>query len=208
MLRVGLTGGIGAGKSEVSRRLAELGAVILDADKAAREVVEPGTPGLARIVEAFGPGVLREDGSLDRPKLGEIVFADEAARTTLNGIVHPLVHAHIAGAEAAAVAAGGERLVLVHDVPLLAEGGRGGQFDLVIVVDVPEQAQVSRLVDHRGMSAEQAAARLAAQATRQQRLAIADIVIDNSGTLADLDKRVSEVWAQLWERAARPLSQG
>jgi len=208
MLRVGLTGGIGAGKSEVSRRLAALGAVVLDADMAAREVVEPGTPGLARVVEAFGPGVLRADGALDRPKLGEIVFGDAGALTTLNGIVHPLVHDHIRRAEAAAVAAGGEDLVLVHDVPLLAEGGRGAQFDEVIVVDVPVRTQLSRLVEHRGMAAEQATARMAAQATREQRLAIATIVIDNSGTLADLDKRVAEVWAQLRERARQPPAGG
>ncbi len=124
MLRAGLTGGIGAGKSAVSTRLARLGAVVLDADKAAREVVEPGTPGLARLVEAFGPGVLREDGALDRPKLGEIVFGDAAKLATLNGILHPLVRAHVAEAEAVAIAAGGDDMVLVHDVPLLAEGGR------------------------------------------------------------------------------------
>ena len=206
MLRVGLTGGIGAGKSEVSKRLAALGAVVIDADKAARAVVEPGTPGLARIVEAFGPGVLREDGSLDRPKLGEIVFASPEALATLNGITHPLVHEHISAAEEAAIAAGGDDLVLVHDIPLLAEGGpdRSRGFDVVIVVDVPAQTQLSRLVGSRGMPAEQASARMAAQATREQRLAIADIVIDNSGTLDALDKRVAEAWAQLRSRAATP----
>ena len=152
MLRVGLTGGIGAGKSEVSKRLAALGAVVLDADKAAREVVEPGTPGLARIVESFGPGVLTRDGSLDRPKLGEVVFGDPAALATLNGIVHPLVHEHIRAAEEAAIAGGGDDLVLVHDIPLLAEGGRSGGFDLVIVVDAPTELQVALLVAHRGMT--------------------------------------------------------
>jgi len=197
VLRAGLTGGIGSGKSAVSARLAEHGAVVLDADKMAREVVEPGTPGLARIVEAFGPAVLREDGALDRPRLGEIVFADEARRQVLNGIVHPLVHERMRAAEAAAIAEGGDGVVLVHDVPLLAEGGRGGQFDVVIVVDVPPEVQVERLVRYRGMTSEQAAARMSAQATREQRLAIADIVIDNSGTLADLDKQVAEVWARL-----------
>ena len=202
MLRVGLTGGIGAGKSEVSRRLAALGAVVLDADKAARVVVEPGTPGLARIVEAFGPGVLSVDGSLDRPRLGAIVFGDSEALARLNGIVHPLVHEHIRQAEADAVASGGDGLILVHDVPLLAEGGRGGQFDEVIVVDVPAPTQVGRLVAHRGMTAEQAAARMAAQATREQRLAIATMVIDNSGTLTDLDTRVAEVWEDLRARVA------
>ncbi|HLH83077.1 MAG TPA: dephospho-CoA kinase [Trebonia sp.] len=202
MLRVGLTGGIGAGKSEVSRRLAALGAVVLDADKAARAVVEPGTPGLARIAAAFGPGVLRADGSLDRAKLAEIVFADAAARGRLNAIVHPLVHEHMRAAEAAAVQANGDDIVVVHDVPLLAEGDRGGEFDLVIVVDVPPEDQVQRLAS-RGMPEDQARARMAAQATREQRLAVADIVIDNSGTLADLDRRVAEVWADLQARRAR-----
>jgi dephospho-CoA kinase len=201
MLRVGLTGGIGSGKSEVSRRLAALGAVIIDADKAARDVVAAGTPGLAQVVAAFGGGVLRPDGSLDRPKLGEIVFGDDAARATLNGIVHPLVHQAMGDAEARAIANGID--VIVHDIPLLAEAGqaRSAGFDLVIVVDAPPETQAERLVQQRGMAAEQAAARMAAQATRAQRLAIADIVIDNSGTLADLDQRVGEVWAELRARA-------
>ena len=200
MLRVGLTGGIGSGKSEVGRRLAAQGAVLLDADKAARAVVEPGTPGLARVAETFGPGVLREDGSLDRAKLAQIVFADEAARGKLNAIVHPLVHEHMRAAEQAAAAAAGDGAVIVHDVPLLAEGGRGKEFDLVMVVDVPPEVQLARLAE-RGMPEDQARARMAAQATREQRLAVADIVIDNSGTLADLDRRVAEVWADLIARA-------
>jgi dephospho-CoA kinase len=202
MLRVGLTGGIGSGKSEVSKRLAALGAVVIDADKAAREVVEPGTPGLARIAETFGPGVLRADGALDRAKLAEIVFADTDARGRLNAIVHPLVHEHMRATEEAAVRSGGDEAVIVHDIPLLAEGGeqRRGGFDLVIVVDVPPDVQVERLAA-RGLPEEQARARMAAQATRERRLAIADIVIDNSGTLADLDRRVAEVWADLRARA-------
>ena len=200
LLRVGLTGGIGSGKSAVSERLAALGAVVLDADQAARAVVEPGTPGLARIAETFGPGVLREDGSLDRAKLAEIVVADEAARGKLNAIVHPLVHEHMSAAEQAALKARGDDAVIVHDVPLLAEGARSSEFDLVIVVDVPPELQVARLVA-RGMPAEQVRARMAAQATREQRLAVADIVIDNSGTPADLDRRVAGVWAQLRTRA-------
>jgi len=199
MLRVGLTGGIGSGKSEVSRRLAALGAVVLDADAAARAVVEPGTPGLKRIAQTFGPGVLRPDGALDRAKLAEIVFADDAARKKLNAIVHPLVHEHMRAAEQAAVQAGGDDIVVVHDVPLLAEGGRAGEFDLVIVVDLPPETQVERLAG-RGMPEEQARARIAAQATREQRLAVADIVIDNSGTLADLDRQLSEIWADLRTR--------
>jgi dephospho-CoA kinase len=201
LLRVGLTGGIGSGKSAVSGRLTALGAVVLDADQAARAVVEPGTQGLARIAETFGPGVLREDGSLDRAKLAEIVFADEAARGQLNAIVHPLVHEHMRAAEQAALEVRGDDAVIVHTVPLLAEGDRGKEFDLVIVVDVPPELQVERLAA-RGMPAEQARARMAAQATREQRLAIADIVIDNSGTQADLDRRLASVWAQLRARAA------
>jgi dephospho-CoA kinase len=207
VLRVGLTGGIGSGKSEVSRRLAERGAVLIDADVAAREVVVPGSPGLARIAATFGPGVLRPDGSLNRERLGEIVFSDPGLRTKLNEIVHPLVRAWMQAAEEAAVraAAGARALagpVVVHDVPLLAESrGRAG-FDVVIVVDVPPEAQADRLVRLRGMPAEQARARMAAQASREQRLALADIVIDNSGSLDDLDRRVGEVWADLERRAA------
>jgi len=199
MLRVGLTGGIGSGKSEVSRRLAALGAVVLDADAAARAVVEPGTPGLKRIAQTFGPGVLRPDGALDRAKLAEIVFADDAARKKLNAIVHPLVHEHMRAAEQAAVQAGGPDTIVVHAIPLLAEGQRAADFDLVIVVDVPREVQIARLAD-RGMPAEQARARIAAQATREQRLAVAGIVIDNSGTLADLDRQLSEIWADLRTR--------
>jgi dephospho-CoA kinase len=201
MLRVGLTGGIGSGKSEVSRRLAALGAVVLDADKAARKVVAPGTPGLAAVAETFGSGVLLPDGSLDRARLGEIVFADAEARGRLNAIVHPLVHEWMRAAEAEAAAAAGDGAVIVHDVPLLAEGGRSGDFDLVIVVDAPPDVQVERLVRQRGMTAGDAMARMAAQATREQRLAIADIVIDNSGPLANLDSRVKEAWTELRARA-------
>lgn len=201
MVRVGLTGGIGSGKSAVSERLAALGAIVLDADKAARVVVEPGTPGLAQITQAFGPAVLAEDGSLDRAKLAAVVFGDNAALAKLNAIVHPLVHGHVAAAEKAAIKAGGPDTVIVHDIPLLAEGGRASEFDLVIVVDVPPELQVDRLTKQRGMPEDQARARMAAQATRDQRLAVADIVIDNSGTLADLDRRVAAVWSSLIKRA-------
>ena len=201
MLRVGLTGGIGSGKSTVSARLAELGAVILDADQAARAVVEPGTPGLAAIAATFGDGVLAADGSLDRAKLAAIVFADEAALGRLNAITHPLIHAWIGAAEQAAIRAGGDDVVLVHDVALLAEWGRAKEFDLVIVVDVPAETQLERLTGERGMAADQARARMAAQASREQRLAVADIVIDNSGSRADLDRRVEEVWRELRARS-------
>jgi dephospho-CoA kinase len=199
MLRVGLTGGIGSGKSEVSRRLAALGAIVVDADVAARAVVEPGTPGLREIAETFGPGVLAADGALDRAKLAQIAFADEQAREKLNAIVHPLVREWMLKAEAAAVESRHDDVVVVHDVPLLVESGeeRVGEFDVIIVVDVPPSVQAERLAQVRGMTAEQARARMAAQATREQRLAIADIVIDNSGNLEDLDRRVAEVWAAL-----------
>ncbi len=201
MLRVGLTGGIGSGKSEVSRRLAAHGAVLIDADVAAREVVAPGSPGLARIVAAFGPEVLRPDGSLNRERLGEIVFADPGQRTTLNEIVHPLVREWMAAAERAAVqSARPPGPVIVHDVPLLAESRGKEGFDVVIVVDVPPGLQVERLTGQRGMTPEQVRARMAAQASREQRLAVADIVIDNSGSLDDLDRRVAEVWADLERR--------
>jgi dephospho-CoA kinase len=203
VLRVGLTGGIGSGKSEASRRLAERGAVLIDADVAAREVVVPGSPGLARIAGTFGAGVLRPDGSLNRERLGEIVFSDPGLRTKLNEIVHPLVREWMQAAEEAAVrAAAPPGPVVVHDVPLLAESRGRAAFDVVIVVDVPPEAQAERLVRLRGMPAEQARARMAAQASREQRLALADIVIDNSGSLADLDRRVAEVWADLERRAA------
>jgi dephospho-CoA kinase len=204
VLRAGLTGGIGSGKSEVSRRLAAHGAVIIDADVAARAVVAPGTPGLARVAEAFGDGVLGPDGALDRERLGAIVFRDPASRATLNAIVHPLVGEWMRAAERTAVDAARGGLIVVHDVPLLAENRRAGDFDLVIVVDVPPELQVERLVSQRGMTPDQARARLAAQATREQRLAIADLVIDNSGSLADLDRGVTEVWADLTRRIAAP----
>ena len=203
MLRVGLTGGIGSGKSEVSRRLAKHGAVLIDADVAAREVVVAGSPGLARIADTFGPDVLRPDGSLNRERLAEIVFGDPGLRARLNQIVHPLVREWMQAAERAAVqAAEPPGPVVVHDVPLLAESrGRAG-FDVVIVVDVPPELQLERLVGLRGMPPDQARARMAAQASREQRLAVADIVVDNSGSLDDLDRRVAEVWADLERRAA------
>ena len=203
MLRVGLTGGTGSGKSEVARRLAARGAVIIDADVAAREVVAPGTPGLAQVAEAFGPEVLGPDGALDRERLGAIVFRDPALRAKLNAIVHPLVRDWMANAERAAAQAAHGDLIVVHDVPLLAESRRADGFDLVIVVDAPPDLQVARLVSQRGMTPDEVRARMAAQASREERLAIADIVIDNAGTLDDLDRRVAEVWADLRRRVTR-----
>jgi dephospho-CoA kinase len=202
VLRVGLTGGIGAGKSEVSRRLAGYGAVLIDADAAAREVVEPGTPGLAAIREAFGPGVLLPDGSLDRPKLGEIVFADPGARQRLNEIVHPLVAARMRDLEEQAAAAGTP--VVVHDVPLLAENGLASQYDVVVVVDVAPRVQLERLVRERGLDRSQAQARIAAQASRADRLAVATYVVDNSGSLAELDRQAGELWSELRRRTRLP----
>jgi dephospho-CoA kinase len=205
VLRVGLTGGIGSGKSEVSKRLAAHGAVLIDADVAARAVVVPGTPGLAQIVRAFGSDVLGPDGTLNRERLGQLVFADPELRTRLNKIVHPLVRRWMADAERAAVeATPPPGPIVVHDVPLLAESRGKEGFDQVVVVDVPPDVQVERLVSQRGMQPEAARARMAAQATREQRLAVADIVIDNSGTLADLDQRVTQVWTDLQHLLATP----
>ncbi|MFD8081812.1 dephospho-CoA kinase [Kitasatospora sp. NPDC059722] len=197
MLKIGLTGGIGAGKSEVSRLLAAHGAVIVDSDVLAREVVAPGTAGLAAVVAEFGPAVLRPDGSLDRPALGAIVFAAPDRLQALNAIVHPLVRARSAELEAAAA----PDAVVVHDVPLLAENGLGPLYDLVVVVDAADDVRVARLVELRGMTEDEARARMAAQATREERLAIADVVIDNSGPLEELPARVAEVWARLRPRS-------
>jgi dephospho-CoA kinase len=204
VLRVGLTGGIGSGKSEVSRRLAARGAAIVDADVAAREVVEPGTPGLGQIAAVFGPEVLLPDGRLDRERLGQLVFTQPDLRAKLNAIVHPLVHERMQQMEQEAISAGasGSPAIVVHDVPLLAENALAHGFDAVIVVDAPEDQQAQRLITARGMAPGHARDRMAAQASREQRLAIADIVIDNSGALEDLDHRVDEVWAILRDRAA------
>ncbi|MEU4684608.1 dephospho-CoA kinase [Streptomyces xinghaiensis] len=201
MLKVGLTGGIGAGKSEVSRLLASYGAVVVDADKIAREVVEPGTPGLAAVVAEFGPEILTEDGALDRPRLGGVVFADPERLKALNAIVHPLVGARSAELESAA----GEDAVVVHDVPLLAENGLAPLYDLVVVVDAAPGTQLDRLVRRRGMSEEEARSRMAAQAGREQRKAVADLVIDNDGPIEALEPQVRAVWEELLrrERATR-----
>ncbi|WP_217544384.1 dephospho-CoA kinase [Streptomyces sp. GbtcB6] len=197
MLKVGLTGGIGAGKSEVSRLLVGHGAVLIDADRIAREVVAPGTPGLAAVAEAFGPEVLAADGSLDRPKLGSIVFADPERLAVLNSIVHPLVGARSRELENSAA----DDAVVVHDVPLLAENSLAPLYDVVVVVDAAPETQLDRLTRLRGMTEEDARARMAAQATREKRLEIADIVIDNDVPLDALQRRVGDVWADLVRRA-------
>lgn len=198
MLKVGLTGGIGSGKSEVSRRLAGKGAVVIDADKIAREVVEPGTEGLARVVAAFGEEVLLPDGSLNREKLGSIVFADADRLATLNGIVHPLVGERVAALQNEAA----DGAIVVYDVPLLAENKLAPMYDVVVVVDAADEVRIRRLTAYRGMSEQDAKARIAAQATREDRLAVADIVVPNEGDLAELDERADEVWAELLRRAA------
>ncbi|MFJ7082426.1 dephospho-CoA kinase [Streptomyces griseus] len=198
MLKVGLTGGIGAGKSEVSRLLVEYGAVLIDSDQIAREVVEPGTPGLAAVVEEFGPGVLTADGVLDRPALGALVFADDERRAALNAIVHPLVGARAAELERAAP----EDAVVVHDVPLLTENALAPFYDLVVVVDASAETQLHRLVTLRGMTESDARARMAAQATREERRAVADLIVDNDGPREALDAQVREVWDELVRRAA------
>ena len=190
MTRVGLTGGVASGKSTVSAILAELGAVVIDADLLAREVVAPGTEGLAAVVEAFGPDVLGPDGGLDRPRLGALVFADPERRRALESIIHPRVRARAAEIEAAAPAGA----VVVHDIPLLAETGQAASFEAVVVVDVPVEVQVDRMVRVRGMSEADARARIAAQADRDARLAVATYVVENTGDLDELRARVEEVY--------------
>ena len=189
MLRVGLTGGIGSGKSTVATLLTRRGAVVVDADRIAREVVEPGTPGLATVVEAFGEHVLAADGSLDRPALAAVVFADPDARARLDGIVHPLVRRR-----AAELIAGlPDDAVVVHDVPLLVETGQAGGYDLVVVVETDPETRVTRLVE-RGLPEDDARARIAAQATDEQRRAVADVVLDNRGTPEELAAQVDRLW--------------
>jgi dephospho-CoA kinase len=192
-MRVGLTGGVASGKSAVSAILDELGAVVVDADVLAREAVASGTEGLQEVVEAFGPEVLTDEGELDRPAMGAIVFADAEKRRALEAIIHPRVRARGAEIEAAA----GPDDVVVHDIPLLTETGQAGGFDAVIVVDVPTETQVHRMVELRGMTREDAEARVAAQATREERLAIATHVVDNTGTLEELRRRVTDVYREL-----------
>ncbi len=200
-MRVGLTGGVASGKSTVSGILSELGAFVIDADQLAREAVAPGTSGLAAVVDAFGREVLADDGGLDRSAVGAIVFADPGRRRVLEEIIHPRVRARAAELEATA----GPGTVVVHDIPLLVETGQADTFDAVIVVDVPAELQIERLVELRGMSPEDARARVAAQATRRERLAVATHVIDNTGTLDDLRQQVAEVVEVLRAGYSRPV---
>ncbi|MFD3683448.1 dephospho-CoA kinase [Nocardiopsis sp. NPDC058631] len=199
MLKVGLTGGIGSGKSTVSSALAAYGAAVVDADAIAREVVEPGTPGLAAVVAEFGEQVLAPGGGLDRPRLGEVVFADEGRLAALNAIVHPLVAQRSAELMEEAVASGVE--VVVYDVPLLVENGLGSLYDVVVVVDAPDGVRVERVVENRGVPREQVWARIRAQADRDTRLAAADVVVDNSGSPEELRERVARLWEDLLARA-------
>jgi dephospho-CoA kinase len=192
-MRVGLTGGIASGKSTVSAILRELGAVVIDGDQLARDVVAKGTPGLAAVVEEFGPDVLTEGGELDRPAVAKVVFADEDARKRLEGIIHPLVFEEIARLEAQAP----DDAIVVHDIPLLAESGRADSFDAVVVVDAAPEAQVERMLRDRGWSEEEARARMAAQASREDRLAIATYVVDNTGSLEELRRQVEEIHERL-----------
>ncbi len=193
MLRVGLTGGIGSGKSTVAALLAERGAVVIDADVLAREVVAPGTPGYDRVVATFGPDVLAPDGTLDRPRLGQLVFADADLLAALNGIVHPLVAARSADLAAEAP----EDAVLVMDIPLLVENHLEGAYDVVVVVDAPDDVRLDRLVRVRGLPEADARSRMAAQASREERLEAADFVVDNSGDPTELAQAVDSLWSDL-----------
>jgi dephospho-CoA kinase len=197
VLRVGLTGGIASGKTAVSDALAEHGAVVIDADLLAREVVEPGTPGLAAVVERFGVGVLTDDGRLDREALGRIVFTDPDARRELEAIIHPAVRGRAAEIEATAA----PDAVVVHVIPLLVETGQHDDFDVLVVVDVHPELQLSRLQQRNGLDSASARARVGAQALRQDRLTVADIVVDNSTTRDDLRRQIDGLWDDLRARA-------
>jgi dephospho-CoA kinase len=192
MLRVGLTGGIGSGKSTVARRLGELGAVVVDADRLAREVVAVGTPGLDAVVRHFGCGILGADGALDRAALGAVVFADPAARAHLEAITHPLVAARTAEL----VGRAPREAVVVHDVPLLVEKQLGAGYHLVLVVDADEDLRVERLTRERGLSEADARSRIAAQSSDEERRAAADVWLDNRGTIAQLEAAVDLLWQQ------------
>ena len=200
VLMVGLTGGIGSGKSVVTRLLAEHGAVVVDADLIAREVVEPGTEGLAKVVAEFGESMLRPDGTLDRPALGALVFADPAKLSALNAIVHPLIGQRTADLLAQARESGAT--VLVHDVPLLVESHLADAYDAVVVVAADPQTQLDRLTRLRGMSEQEARQRIAAQAPLADKLAVATHVISNDGPIEELAPQVAALWADLTSEAA------
>src|SRR5690606_9520167 len=196
MVLVALTGGIASGKSTVASRLAEHGAVVVDADQVAREVVGPGEPALERIAEAFGTGVIAADGSLDRAALGAVIFDDPERRRQLNAITHPAVLERSQQKFAAAFAAD-PHAVVVYDIPLLVEAGRAEEFDLVVVVHASAETRIRRMIDHRGLTREEAARRIAAQATAAGGLAIADVVIDADGTIEETLRQADELWTRL-----------
>ncbi|HEX7834314.1 MAG TPA: dephospho-CoA kinase [Pseudolysinimonas sp.] len=200
MLLVGLTGGIASGKSVVAARLAEHGAVVVDADAIAREVVEPGTPALARISEEFGPGVISADGSLDRAALGAIVFADPAKLVVLNGITHPAV-LELSQRRFAEAGAADPDAIVVYDVPLLSEARGKAEFDVVVVVSAPEEARIERMVKLRGMSHDEAERRIRSQDSEEKRRGLADIIIESGGTLDETIAQADAVWEQLRQRA-------
>jgi dephospho-CoA kinase len=192
MVRVGLTGGIASGKSMVAAELATRGAIIIDADVLAREVVEPGTPALAAIVDRFGMQVLK-DGQLDRSRLAEIVFADPTARRALESIVHPAVRERAAELERAA----GDAAVVVHVIPLLVETGQHEDFDLVVTVDADNETQIQRLMARNGFTRAEAESRIAAQASREDRTRAADVVLYNSGSMTQLKQQIDALWTEL-----------
>ena len=198
MVRVGLTGGIASGKSMVADELAARGAIIIDADVLAREVVEPGTPALAAIIDRFGAQVLR-DGQIDRARLAQIVFADPHARRDLERIVHPAVRARAAELERAA----GDAAVVVHVIPLLVETGQHEDFDVVVTVDADHETQIQRLMARNGFTRAQAESRIAAQASREDRRRAADVVVDNTGSLTQLREQIDALWAELSSAVAR-----
>ncbi|MFC5501639.1 dephospho-CoA kinase [Lysinimonas soli] len=200
MQLIGLTGGIASGKSVVAARLAEHGAVVVDADQVAREVVEPGSPALARIAEEFGSGVIASDGSLDRAALGAIIFSSPEKRAALNAITHPAVAARSHELFAAAQAADPDAIV-VYDVPLLVDAGRVDEFDLVVVVNASTETRISRMMQLRGMTHDEALHRINSQATDTERLAIADVVIDSNGTLEETLQQADVLWENLRSHA-------
>ena len=204
MYLIGLTGGIASGKSTVAKRLASLGAVGIDADQLAREVVEPGTPGLAAIATEFGDAILLADGTLNRPALGAIIFSDPNRRERLNAITHPAIR-RLTRDRVAAAGAADPHAIVVYDVPLLAEAIAGGlvTFDLIVVVHADAEVRIERMVELRGLTREEATHRIAAQASDADRLALADVVIDNNGTIDATLAQVDAVWTRARAAEAR-----
>jgi dephospho-CoA kinase len=207
MQRIGLTGGIAAGKSVAAKRLTELGAVVIDADQLARRALEPGSQGLEDVVAEFGPTIVTSDGALDRARLASIVFANRGALDRLDAIVHPVVRRLAAELEAAAATVDPDAVV-VHDIPLIVESGQTDTFHLVVVVDAPAVLRVERLVAARGMSRDEAEARVSAQASDAERLEVADVVLDGTGSDSNLRGQVDDLWARLAaERAAEAAAE-